>query len=152
MMIRDSMKKTVFSIRENETIAKAAKLFMAHHIGMLPVVNAENRLVGIVTLKCILRITMPDFVDLVEHFSFLQNLGAVESRQPDPTELYRPVREIMREPFYVSEDKSLLHTAAILQKEGTADIPVVDEHGQLVGLASHVDVGTALIKNWDIEI
>ena len=28
------------------------------------------------------------------------------------------------------------------------DIPVVDNEGRLVGLASRVDIGTALLENW----
>ncbi len=151
MIIRDCMKSNVISIREDEFVTKAAKLFLEQHIGTLPVVNAENKLVGILTLQCLLKITMPDFVSVVENFDFLPNFGAVRTKQPERSELFRPVRDIMRKAVFVEEDWSLIHAAAILGKEKSGDIPVVREDGTLVGLASHVDIGTGLIQQWDLD-
>jgi CBS domain-containing protein len=151
MIIRDCMKTNVFSIREDELVTKAAKLFLENHIGTLPVVNKENKLVGILTLQCMLKITMPDFVNVVENFDFIPNFGAVRTKQPERSELFRPVHDIMKKPVFVEEDWSLIHAAAILDKEESADIPVVSEDGILVGLASHVDIGTGLIQQWDLD-
>ncbi len=150
-MIRTSMKRNVFSIHENEIIANAAKLFVNHRIGTLPVVDGSNKLIGILTLQCVLKIVMPDFVNVVQSFAFLKDFGAMEARVPLQKELERPIKEIMMEPFSVNENWSLLHAAAILNKENVIDIPVVDDNGILVGLASHVDIGTALIKSWDLK-
>ncbi len=150
-MIRASMKRNVFSIHENEIIANAAKLFVNHRIGTLPVVDGSNKLIGILTLQCVLKIVMPDFVNLVGNFEFLNNFGAMEARVPLQKELDRPIKEIMLKPFSVNENWSLLHAAAMLNKENVIDIPVVNDDGILVGLASHVDIGTALIKSWDLK-
>ena len=152
MIVRDSMKENVFSIKEDELIAKAAKLFMKHHIGTLPVVNDENKLVGMLTLQCLLKITMPNFVKVIKDFDYISNFGAVRTKQPEKAELFRPVKEIMREPLFVEEDLSLIHAAAIFNKEDTPDLAVVSEDGTLVGLVSHVDIGTALIKRWDLNL
>lgn len=126
-------------------------LFFKHRIGTLPVVDEENHLIGILTLQCLLKIVMPDFVNLVNSFEFLTNFGAMEARVPLQKELDRPITDIMMEPFYVNENWSLLHAAAVLNKENSIDIPVVNDEGVLVGLASHVDIGTALIKSWNLS-
>ncbi len=152
MIVRDCMKQNVISIRENDSIAKAAKLFLKYHIGTLPVVDHENKLVGIVSLAKMLKIVMPDFVDVIKNFDFIPNFGAVRTKEPEREELFRPVKEIMKKPFYTEADWSLIHAAAILGKEGVPDIPVVDENMTLVGLASHVDIGTAVIKHWDLNL
>jgi len=151
MIIRDFMKTNVFSIRDDELVTKAAKLFLENHIGTLPVVNKDNKLVGILTLQCLLKIAMPDFVSVLENIDFIPNFGAVRTKQPERKELFRPVHDIMKNPVYVEEDWSLIHAAAILDKEDSPDIPVVRKDGTLVGLASHVDIGTGLIQQWDLD-
>ncbi len=148
MIVRNCMKKRVFSIHVDETVAGAAQLMQKYHIGTLPVVDDHNNLIGILTLNSLLRIVLPDFIDFIANFSFINNLGAFETRIPSEAELNIRVKEIMEEPIFVQEDWSLVHAAAILHNEDLADIPVVDASRRLVGLASHVDIGTAIIQGW----
>lgn len=150
MIVHNCMKMQVFSIHIDETIANAARLMQNHHIGTLPVVDTDYKLIGILTLQSLLRIVLPDFVELINHFSFINNLGAFESKIPTKNELDIEIREIMQEPVYVFEDWGLLHAAAVLHNEGLADVPVVNSAKQLVGIASHVDIGTAIIRSWKI--
>ena len=150
MIVRYCMKKNVISIHADETIAVAARLMQKHHIGTLPVVDNNNKLIGILTLNSLLRIVLPDFIEFINSFSFLNNLGAFETKIPSQKEYNLQIKSIMEKPFYVQDDWGLVHAAAILHNEGLADIPVVDASKQLVGLASHVDIGTAIIKNWNL--
>ena len=150
MIVQNCMKKKVFFIHVDETVGGAAKLMQEFHIGMLPVVDNENKLIGILTLQSLLRIVLPDFVEFITNFSFLNNLGAFETRHPSSEELSRQIKEIMEEPVFVHEDWSLAHAAAILHNEDLTDIPVVDAANHLVGLASHVDIGTAIVRNWNL--
>jgi IMP dehydrogenase len=144
------MKKRVFSIHVDETVAGAAKLMRDYHIGTLPVVDDNNKLIGILTLHSLLRIVLPDFIEFIANFSFINNLGAFETRIPSKFELDIQINEIMEAPIFVQEDWSLVHAAAILHNEELSDIPVVDASRHLVGLASHVDLGTAIIKGWNL--
>ena len=54
----------------------------------------------------------------------------------------------MEPPHAVSANAGLLLAFATMYKHNMYDLPVVNEAGQLVGLASRVDVGTALIGRW----
>ena len=63
MIVRNCMKKRVFSIHVDETIAGAAKLMQEYHIGTLPVVDDNNKLIGILSLHSLLRIVLPDFIE-----------------------------------------------------------------------------------------
>ena len=47
--VKDIMTKKVVTIRQDETVEKAATLMLEGHFGSLPVVDEENRLVGIMT-------------------------------------------------------------------------------------------------------
>jgi CBS domain-containing protein len=48
-IVRDVMTANVITIKANESIARAARLMLNHKVGGLPVLNDENKLVGIVT-------------------------------------------------------------------------------------------------------
>ncbi len=150
MIIKDYMKQRVISVREDATIGAAAALFRKHHIGTLPVVDNERRLIGIVRLSNLLTLVMPDFVHLVAHFDYVHDFGALESRQPDPEQLDKSVREIMDQPVCVQADSGLIMAAAYLHEHNLRDLPVVDSQNHLVGLASHVDIGIALMSNWKL--
>ena len=132
-------------------VSDAVRLFLENHIGTLPVVDSRMKLVGLVTMETILSLVMPDFVHLMDRFSFVHDLGAVETRIPDQSDLCRPISEIMTAPVFVKEGDSLLYAAASKRDHGLRDIAIVDEQGHLVGIASHVDIGTALMRSWKLE-
>ena len=149
--IGQSMKRNVTSIRADATVRDAVQLFIQNHIGTLPVVDQEMKLVGLVTIESILSMVMPDFIRLIDHFSFVHDLGAVETRTPDEADLNRPISKIMAAPVFVEEGSSLLFAAASKRSSNLRDIPVVDSAGHLIGIASSVDIGTALMNSWQIK-
>lgn len=150
MKIGDCMKRSVISIPLDATLREATILFTYHHIGTLPVVDNNGKLAGFLRAHDLLFLTMPDFVRLVDHFEFVHDFGAVENRQPAPEQLSLPVKKIMKPPVFVEEKSGLLRAAALLHRHNLSDLPVVDSQQRLVGIASHVDISTALMSNWQL--
>ena len=150
MKVREFMKQRVISIRSDATIGMAVDLFRKHHIGTLPIVDAEGHLVGIIRLRDLLTLVMPDFTHLISRFEFVHDFGAMEFRSPDPEQFQRPVSEIMNDPICAEADSGLLRAAALIRQNNLIDLPIVDKNNVLVGLASHVDMGIALISHWDL--
>jgi CBS domain-containing protein len=114
MNVGDCMKQGVVSISASASIGQAAALFVTRHIGTLPVVDGAGRMVGLLTLRDLLVLVMPDFVRLVEDFDFVRDFGAVETRRPSPETLARPVREVMQPPIFIDKTCGLLRAAALL--------------------------------------
>lgn len=150
MTVRRFMKTRVISIQENMTIGNAAALMREHHIGTLPVVDVNQKLVGMLRLENLLALVMPDFVHLVDHFEFAHNFGSLEKTKPDMNSLAQPVIEFMEQPISVQADSGVLRAAALLHFRDLRDLPVVDTENTLVGLISHVDLGVALMSDWDL--
>jgi CBS domain-containing protein len=148
MKISDCMKHNVISITASASIGQAAALLAVRRIGTLPVVDGTGRLVGLLTLRDLLTLVMPDFVRLMEDFDFVHDFGAVEARQPSPETLSRPVQEVMQPPISVDKTCGLLRAAALLRHHDLLDLPVVTPDGRLVGIASRVDIGAALLASW----
>ena len=148
MQISKSMKTKIITILATATVADAVNLFWIHHIGMLPVVDDAGRLVGILQLRNLLHLIMPVFVDLIEDFDYVGDFGAIEDREPAREELNLPITEVMEEAIYVEEDSGLVRAFAFIHKHDLLDLPVVNDDGKLVGLASRVDIGRALLATW----
>jgi CBS domain-containing protein len=150
MQVKDCMKTNVFFVTAETTIVDAARMLVEKHIGMLPVVDSNHILVGLLPLRSLLLIVLPDFIQLVEDFDFVSDFGAAEARKPDPALLAHPVSEIMIAPESVAATTGLMRAFALLHQHQLHDLPVVDSHGKLVGIVSRVDVGTAFLSGWNV--
>lgn len=148
MIIKNCMKKRVFSVHEDTPIGDAVHEFLDKRVGTLPVVDQANRLVGVLQLRDVLELVMPDFVRLMENFDFVLDFGAVEARLPTTEMVNQPVRTVMQPAVSVKEDCGLLRAFSILHSHHLLDLPVVNEQGELVGLASRVDIGVTLLARW----
>lgn len=73
MSIRDCMKSNVISISETATIREVAAIIVKKHIGLLPVVDKDNKLVGVVGLRDLLNLELPDFVRFIEDLDFVHD-------------------------------------------------------------------------------
>lgn len=151
MVVDQCMKLEVITVPSTATVAEAVSLFNNYHVGMLPVLNGEGHLVGIVNLRDLLDLIMPAFVNLIDDFDYVGDFGALEEKQPSNDLLNQPVTSVMQTPVYVPANSGLLRAFAYLHKYQLLDMPVVDEQEHLVGLVSRVDVGRALLAGWRLN-
>ena len=150
MKISDCMKRRVISALPDTSIRAAVSLLIQNHIGTLPIVDESSHLVGLLGMRDFITLAMPDFIRLVENVDFVHDFGAVENRRPGPDILKMPIHKIMREPVAVVEFAGLLRASALLQEHKLTDLPVIDQENHLVGIASSVDIGVALMSGWII--
>lgn len=146
--ITDCMKKKVISIHSDATIREAAALLADRHIGSLPVINKQGYLIGLIQLRDLLALVLPDFIRLIEDFDFVGDFGAVEYRIPDQASLNLSVKDVMKAAISVNETCGLLRAFSVLNQENIHDLPVVDINGLLIGIASRVDIGVLLLSTW----
>jgi CBS domain-containing protein len=151
MRIKDCMKRNVVSIPAAATISQTAGIFVKCHVGVLPVVDALGKPIGIIRLGDLLSLELPDFVKLVADVDFVHNFGAVETTRPEPELLSRPITTLMQSVTTVEEESGLLHAYTLMLQHNVSDIPVVNKIGGLVGIISRVDIGTAILAAWPTE-
>ena len=152
MDISRYMKRNVISIHASATVREAAAVFVEKHIGLLPVLDDENRPIGVVGLKDMLSLELPDFVNFIADLDFVHDFGAVETTRPPAEVLDRPVETLIKPVIPVEETAGLLRAYALMLQHDLHDIPVVSREGKLVGIASRVDIGTAILSSWkDVE-
>jgi CBS-domain-containing membrane protein len=150
MKIKDCMKRNVSAVSDKTTIREAEKIIADKHIGSLPVIDGQGKLVGLLQLRDLLELVLPDFINLIDDFDFVSDFGVVERRTPSNDVLARPVSSMMHPPISVNSESGLIRAYSLLHKHQLHDLPVVDENRTLVGIASRVDIGTAFISNWNV--
>ena len=148
MIVKDFMKKNVVSISQTTTVLKAAEVMVANHIGTLPVLDLQEKPVGVIHLKDLLSLELPDFYHLVADFDFVHDFGAVETTRPAMDELSRLVTTLMKPVLAIEQGSGLLRAYAIMLKNDLSDLPVTDETGALAGIISRVDIGVAILSLW----
>ena len=148
MTVTDCMKKHVVSILMTATIREAAAIIVDKHIGLLPVVDKNNKPIGVIGIRDLLTLELPDFVSFVADVDFVHDFGAVETTHPSARTLGKSVKTLMKPAISVDEDCGLLRAYALMLQHNLHDMLVVSKDGKLIGVASRVDVGVAVLSAW----
>lgn len=148
MTIRDCMKKNVIAVPMTARVRDAIDLLVARHIGLLPVLDADQRPVGVVGLRDLLNLSLPSAFHLLADIDFIGDFGALETYRPDEKMLSEAITTLMRPAVVVPEDSGLIRAYALMLQHDLHDIPVVDGTGRLSGIASRVDIGTKILSGW----
>lgn len=148
MKISKCMKRNVISIRETATVREAAAVFAKEHVGLLPIADEQNKLVGVIGLRDLISLELPDFIRFVADVDFVHDFGAVENTRPNAEVLDQSITLLMKPAITVHEDSGLLRTYALMLQHQLHDIPVISGEERLVGMASRVDIGTAIVSMW----
>lgn len=149
MVISRYMKRNVVSIHLTASVREAAAIFVKKHIGLLPVVDDDKKPIGIVSLKDMLSLELPDFVSFIADVDFVHDFGAVETTRPSGRVLDQSVKSLMKPAITVDEDDGLLRAYALMLQHDLHDILVVSKDGRLTGIASRVDIGAAILAAWE---
>lgn len=136
--VREVMTRDPVSVQAEGAALDAWKSMLAHGVKALPVVDDQGVVVGLLTSE-----------DLVERAGLSARL-AVAQRLDEETlqaemELLRRsglrVKEVMSQPpITVRAEDSLGLAAARMVRHAVTRLPVVDEHGRLIGMISRLDV------------
>jgi len=148
MNVTSCMKRNVVSVHAKTTIGEAATILVKKHIGLLPVVDDDGKLIGVVGVRDMLTLELPDFVSFLADVDFVHDFGAVEETRPSVKTLNKTVATLMKPPFPVEEECGLLRAYALMLQHNLHDMPVISKEGKLVGITSRVDIGVAILSIW----
>jgi len=140
--VGDIMTTIVISVQPETPVSEIARLMSQHDISGLPVVDAANRVVGVVTeLDMIVRNThfkLPNFIFIFDNMIPLETPGHYRERLEKI--LGTTAEEIMSEPAVtITPDASIEKLAELMVGRRMNPIPVVEED-RLVGIVSRSDI------------
>lgn len=138
------------SVAPDDDVPTLLKLMREHQLPGVPVVDADRRVIGIVTESdLVLRdeeadLHLPHHIDLLGGVIFLESMKHYEERLRRG--LASTVADMMTpDPVTVSPQDSVRDAARIIAERGHNRLPVVDGDGRLAGVVTRVDVLAALV-------
>lgn len=143
MHTRDIMTKDVISVTIDTSVSEAANLLFDHNLTGMPVVDEDRHVIGMITEYDLLsrgeHIHIPSYMKLLSAFKIAGDKRAI--KQEIDKILSLKASDIMTHPVVtVSPDTEVTEAARIFADEHINPLPVVDEHGILVGIVSRADI------------
>ena len=159
MKVRDVMRRSVISLPQNGKLRDIVQAFVQNHIDCLPIVDAAQCVVGLITADALIAIFFPRYHELLRDMTVLQDKGQIGSLFDTSFTGLDHVQEqliiaadVMNSHIpWVSQEESLLQAASLLQSQGLQRAPVVDRDQKLVGLISDFEIVLALLTGTSLQ-
>jgi CBS domain-containing protein len=113
MLVHEVMSTGVVTVKKTETIRSAVMKMMHRHCGSLPVVEVDNQLVGVVTLRDVLIQLYPNYGDYIH--DNVHSRSFVEMEEGYSEILSGKVEDIMsKNPMTVGPNDPILEAASYM--------------------------------------
>jgi CBS-domain-containing membrane protein len=143
VIVAEVMSRRVVSVEPETSLKEAAGIMLQAGVSGLPVVDADGRLVGI--------ITEADFLDQEAEHSWSRPwrlLDGVFGRGEEALARAERVADVMtRDVVTVAPDTPLPGAARTMLEQKVKRLPVIDDTGDLVGIVSRADVMKAFARS-----
>jgi CBS domain-containing protein len=142
------MKPDPITVTPDTDITQATKLLLENRVNGLPVLDAENKLVGILCQSDLIaqqkKIPLPSFFTFLDGFIPLTSVKQIEKELRKVAAI--TVEEAMTpNPVFVSPDTEVRSIAQLMVDRNYHTLPVL-ENGRLVGIVGKEDVLRTLVK------
>jgi len=153
LQARDIMTQAVLTVSPETLVSDLAKTLVGKKISGVPVVDADGRLVGIVTQSDLVmraqELELPPALNILDFHLYLQV----------PSHLFRKLEKMLGatvadimspKPVTISPDTPVPRLAALMAKQKVHTLPVL-EAGKIVGIIGKIDLVRALAREWADE-
>jgi len=142
MLVHEVMSTGLVTAKKTDTVRSVVMKMMNRQCGAIPVVEGDNQLVGMVTLRDVLLPLYPNYGDYIHDNVHSRNFVEMEDGYSEA--LGEKVEEIMSQnPLTVAPHDPILEAASYMGLKNFRRIPVVDK-GALVGMVSIGDINRGL--------
>jgi CBS domain-containing protein len=148
LKVRDIMTAPVISVKANTTVRELADILAKNKISGVPVVDAQDRVVGMVSEADIILqdvdLHFPYYIQFLESVIYLQSVHKFEERFRKA--FGSKVSEIMTEDVIsVSPGQTVREVATLMADRNVNRVPVAED-GRLVGIVTRGDIVRAIAQ------
>lgn len=144
---KDIMTSEVIVAKKGDSIIDVAKILINKHIGGLPVVDEEDKVIGIISETDIIKkekhIKSPAFITFLQGVIMLDDIKEIEEDIKDIA-AYKIEDLMSTEVVKVNEDESFDDVANIMIRKSVNRVPVVDKNNKLKGIICRYDIIRAM--------
>jgi CBS domain-containing protein len=139
MKVREIMTRDLTAVEKDIPVRELIFLLDNAEMPNVPVVDEENRLIGFISEKDLIRAALPGYFEMLHSASFI----------PDMNQLARKLDQIADEPIEkymspnvlsVTAEDDDLRAADLIIRKGVKNLPVVDDVGRLIGRVRRIDL------------
>jgi len=142
LFVRDVMTTNVIAISKYETIMNVANILTSKNISGLPVVDKENKVLGIVTQADIL-----SMVGVSREHTFKDLLKYMLGERLHERKMGNLAGDIMTSPaLTVKPDANIAEAVRIMEEKRIRRLTVVDDKNALIGILTRADILKAVIN------
>jgi CBS domain-containing protein len=136
VLVKDVMTKNVISIKRDADLYEASRLLSEHRISGMPVVDDDNRVMGVVSEADILVLA-----GMNKKHTFKDILRKILGEPVPARTGGNRVEDVMSFPPITSKvNDEVMEVAKILDERRIKRLPVVDNEGKLLGIVSRADI------------
>ncbi|MEA3328138.1 MAG: CBS domain-containing protein [Candidatus Omnitrophota bacterium] len=153
MKVKDCMTEKVVTVSRATTLTELIELFRKHNFHTLPVVEADNKVAGIVTFEDILKVFQPYSQEVARMLEATPLVEKVEEEDILLADISGEmgmlviVDDLINTRFVtVSQESSIEEARALMKLHRLPRLPVVKNGGFLKGIISLFDIILAVFK------
>ena len=144
---KDIMTTDVIVANKNDIIANVANLLIKEKIGGLPVVDEENKVVGIISETDIMKkeshVDSPRMLNFIQGIIFLDHMKKFEDEMR-AIAAYKVEDLMSKDIITVNENDTFDYVANVMINKSINRVPVVDENNFLKGIICRYDIIKAM--------
>ncbi len=149
MRARDIMTREVLVARPNDSVEKVARILLENKISGIPVVDAEDKVLGIISEKDLIikagELKIPFYITLFDSIIFLENTMRFNNELKKYT-ASRVKDAMTTKVIAVDEDEPVGNIVKLMQDKKVNRVPVL-RHDKLVGIITRNDILKAMVSN-----
>ncbi|MET0104103.1 MAG: CBS domain-containing protein [Sedimenticola sp.] len=145
LSVGEIMSRHVRTAMPDDDIRAVAEIISEKKISGMPVVDDDNRLIGLISEQDILKTMLPEYTSYLQDPVKSIDFNEIENSYEDVLE--KKVSELMATSVYsIKSDAPLMKAAAQMNLRQIRRIPVVGKNNRLVGIVSLSDIHQAIFK------
>lgn len=141
---KDIMTKEVISVRPETKIKEAADLLSRYNLTGLPVIDKENKVIGIISEADFMiennHFHLPSFIQILQSFHLWQSPDEKLKEEIKKASKIKASEMMNSKVITVFPETSLKDLASLFAKKRINPIPVVDKENHLLGIVSRADI------------
>ena len=145
MKAADVMVNDVITLRPDDTVQKAAKVLLDHRISGAPVLDAEGRLVGMLSEGDLMRRSEIGTERRQSWWLKLLSLPEIEARDFVKAHAVKVADVMTRQMVTATESHTLGELASLLEKHGIKRVPIVQDK-RVIGIVSRANLLQAFAR------
>lgn len=149
---KEIMSAPAISVNENQTLQEVLELLAKHRFSGAPVVDAENRVIGVISDTDIIRyshqinvIPLSNLSGWISPYADISDLASIRKGYELLTKT--KTSQIMTKKVYtVNEDAEANEVAQLMNRRKINRVPVINSEGKLVGIITRADMVQCMAK------